>query len=312
MRYPAHGELIDPFAPSEEGDRASRSALPKVTHLSPPALRAALPPPTPPQRRSSREIHNHHHLPSPNSIIPSDPILYLPPLLSPLPTSIPHHKHHGPNEETLSNFETRLPDIDPASLELHQALHSFTPVDAGYAAKHYDEAFNWDELVSGNVSIASCVGTSMDSANSKSSASHKRPRENGTASSSVLAGKPRLSRSTFTSPTAKHTRKQSRTAVWSCTGTASPTTQVSTWRPASGRGESSLRSAPQGGHVGIVADVLSRRHAVKAISGPKHIEAMRHAKDAYEVYDLERWILTKEEGEKGLSLRQWQGGDVGW
>lgn len=51
---------------------------------------------------------------------------------------------------------------------------------------------------------------------------------------------------------------------------------------------------------------------MKAISGPKHIEAMRHAKDAYEVYDLERWILTKEEGEKGLSLRQWQGGDVGW
>lgn len=249
MRYPAHGELIDPFAPSEEGDRASRSSLPKVTHLSPPALRAALPPPTPPQRRSSREIHNHHHLPSPNSIIPSDPILYLPPLLSPLPTSIPHHKHHGPNEEILSNFETRLPDIDPASLELHQALHSFTPIDADYAAKHYDEAFNWDDLVSwsSTYAVSRYHGTSMGPADIKSSASHKRPRENGTALSSALAGKPRPSRSTFTSPTAMHTRKQSRTAVWSCTGTASPTTQVSTWRPASGRGESNPGTARQGG-----------------------------------------------------------------
>jgi hypothetical protein len=261
MRYPAHGELIDPFAPSEEGDRASRSSLPKVTHLSPPALRAALPPPTPPQRRSSREIHNHHHLPSPNSIIPSDPILYLPPLLSPLPTSIPHHKHHGPNDEILSNFETRLPDIDPASLELHQALHSFTPVDAGYAAKHYDEAFNWDDLVSWKVPLASCVSTSMNPANSKPSASHKRPRENGTASSSALVGRPRPSRSTFTSPTVKHTRKQSRTAVWSCTGTASPTTRVSTWRPASGRGESSLGSAlaRQGGYTLLTSAVGDTR-----------------------------------------------------
>ena len=56
----------------------------------------------------------------------------------------------------------------------------------------------------------------------------------------------------------------------------------------------------------------SRRHAVKAISGPKHLLAMKHAENAYEVYDLERWILRKEKGVKGLTLQKWQSGDVGW
>lgn len=56
----------------------------------------------------------------------------------------------------------------------------------------------------------------------------------------------------------------------------------------------------------------SRRHAIKAISGPKHLLAMKHAKDAYEVYDLERWVLKKEQGQRGLSLARWEGGEVGW
>lgn len=56
----------------------------------------------------------------------------------------------------------------------------------------------------------------------------------------------------------------------------------------------------------------SRRHAIKAISGPKHLLAMRQAAGAYEVYDLERWILRKEAGFAELSLRKWDGGEVGW
>ena len=56
----------------------------------------------------------------------------------------------------------------------------------------------------------------------------------------------------------------------------------------------------------------SRRHAIKAISGPKHLQAMKHAKNAYEVYDLERWVLRKEKGAKGLTLQKWTGGEVGW
>lgn len=56
----------------------------------------------------------------------------------------------------------------------------------------------------------------------------------------------------------------------------------------------------------------SRKHAINAISGPKHIEAMKQARGAYETYDLERWIIRKREGESALELEPWRGGDVGW
>jgi hypothetical protein len=43
--------------------------------------------------------------------------------------------------------ETRLPNIDPASLSLHKALHRFRPLTPDYAGTPYGEAFNWEELV---------------------------------------------------------------------------------------------------------------------------------------------------------------------
>lgn len=92
------------------------------------------------------EVAAHHHLPAATDPIPADPILYLPPLLSPLPDHVEHKHHHGPSEEELSSFDTRLPDIDPASLALHQALHHFEPVDTHYASREYSSAFNWSEL----------------------------------------------------------------------------------------------------------------------------------------------------------------------
>jgi hypothetical protein len=88
--------------------------------------------------------HGHHHLPA-TSLVSPEPILYLPPLLSPLPGHV-KHDIHSPSEEELSSFSTHLPDIDPASLALHQALHHFRPKDTHYAAKEYADAFNWDEL----------------------------------------------------------------------------------------------------------------------------------------------------------------------
>lgn len=69
------------------------------------------------------------------------PILYLPPLLSPLP---PGYRNGEP--EQTSYIQTHLPDIDPVSLSLHKALHSFKPVDDAYAAKSYVDAFNWEEI----------------------------------------------------------------------------------------------------------------------------------------------------------------------
>ncbi|KAF8491260.1 hypothetical protein JB92DRAFT_3006883 [Gautieria morchelliformis] len=88
-------------------------------------------------------LRNSHHIPTFESDAPR-PILYLPPLLSLLPTS-----HHAPQKlpsHPSSISETRLPDIDPASLSLHRALHHFKPSDDQYATRPYSEAFNWDLL----------------------------------------------------------------------------------------------------------------------------------------------------------------------
>ncbi|ORY89751.1 hypothetical protein BCR35DRAFT_287766 [Leucosporidium creatinivorum] len=55
---------------------------------------------------------------------------------------------------------------------------------------------------------------------------------------------------------------------------------------------------------------MSRAHAVKATSGPKHVEAMRLAMAMYANYDLERYVLRKVNGETGVTVEQWLGGEV--
>jgi hypothetical protein len=118
----------------------------------------------PPSRRSSRVKSTsvslasptytaHHHLPSADE---SGAILYLPPLMSGLPEGVEGGRaargagqvgEGSSQEQELEDMETRLPDIDPASLALHQALHFFHPLDAKYASTLYSSAFNWSSLV---------------------------------------------------------------------------------------------------------------------------------------------------------------------
>lgn len=87
-------------------------------------------------KSSTAQEDKHHHFPTVD-LVPTDPILYLPPLLSTLP-----------NDPSFSSGP-RLPSgtVDPASLALHKALHSFRPLDAQYATRPYPEAFNWAELL---------------------------------------------------------------------------------------------------------------------------------------------------------------------
>ncbi|KAF7315708.1 UPF0643 protein [Mycena indigotica] len=73
------------------------------------------------------------------------PVLYLPPLISSLPETLPPAPL--PNEYPPVVTQTRLPDIDPTSLSLHKALHHFKPITPHYASTPYHEAFNWDELM---------------------------------------------------------------------------------------------------------------------------------------------------------------------
>ena len=103
---------------------------------------------TPPGASQTHTEHDPHHLPEfdgTSLTAPPRPILYLPPLLSKLPAGYSYQ--HEPSEkfEPLST-ETHLPDIDPASLLLHKALHKFHPVTDEYAETPYEEAFNWSEL----------------------------------------------------------------------------------------------------------------------------------------------------------------------
>lgn len=88
-----------------------------------------------------------HHLPEfSNLSAPPKPILYLPPLLSTLPPGYAHPPEPAGTFRPLTT-ETHLPDIDPASLLLHKALHHFRPVTDEYAETPYEHAFNWGELV---------------------------------------------------------------------------------------------------------------------------------------------------------------------
>ncbi|KAI6046157.1 hypothetical protein EDC04DRAFT_2558451 [Pisolithus marmoratus] len=75
---------------------------------------------------------------------PTSTVLYLPPLLSSLPSGVevPVTQSDTPPLVT----ETHLPDIDPVSLSLHKALHHFRPLSSEYAGLPYAEAFNWLDL----------------------------------------------------------------------------------------------------------------------------------------------------------------------
>ena len=94
----------------------------------------------------SRNPHDLRVFDKKTLTIPSEPILYLPPFLSALPSTyvesaLPTSKGRAPKVT-----EAHLPDIDGPSLALHKALHGFTPVTEKYASVSYAEAFNWDQL----------------------------------------------------------------------------------------------------------------------------------------------------------------------
>lgn len=76
---------------------------------------------------ASATTKDPHSLPGHHVAHPDQPVLYLPPLLPPVPTA--------PSPGLL----------DPASLSLHKALHSFRPFPS-YASLPYTSAFNWSTL----------------------------------------------------------------------------------------------------------------------------------------------------------------------
>ncbi|TFK44676.1 hypothetical protein BDQ12DRAFT_661373 [Crucibulum laeve] len=98
-----------------------------------------------PQGSDNRDPHTIPTFDSKSLTEPEEPVLYLPPLLSSLPEQFTAAEL-PPRYPPLTT-ETRLPDIDPASLSLHKALHHFKPLSPYYADHAYGEAFNWSQLV---------------------------------------------------------------------------------------------------------------------------------------------------------------------
>lgn len=279
MRFPN----VDPLDPGfdysdliteeEELQLRGRDRSPKRTSLSLPSPKSHSPAITPSASAIQvRTFDSHHHLPPVTESIPDDPILFLPPLLSPLPAQHRHahdlYHHSGPTDEELSNFNTRLPNIDPASLVLHQALHRFKPIDHNYASTSYEQAFNWDELTMARdierewYCVVFRSRRKPESSNLSLYQADREAHEEAVQNGGLVM---------YWYGVPDETGLNLATCIWQ-----------------------------------------SRRHAVKAISGPKHMLAMMQAKDAYEVYELERWVLTKEPGQRYMSLSKWTGGDVGW
>jgi len=56
----------------------------------------------------------------------------------------------------------------------------------------------------------------------------------------------------------------------------------------------------------------SRDHALAANSRPHHIQAMRLVADSYEVYELERYRLSKQKGQRHVTIEAYTRGQVGW
>ncbi|WVR07246.1 hypothetical protein IAU60_004287 [Kwoniella sp. DSM 27419] len=260
---------------SGSGQERGRSTERKVIHSSspsPPGSRRASDADEAVVRAHAVQHHDHHQLPSADvEEISFDPILYLPPLLSPLPASHPHQREHerlNRAKDALRDFETRLPDIDPASLALHQALHSFAPVNEDYASTSYDEAFNWSSLTLPK-SVSRewyCVvfrsRRKPESANLSLYKADREAHEEAVRNGGLVM---------YWYGVPDETGLNLATCIWQ-----------------------------------------SRRHAIKAIAGPKHMKAMRETQGAYETYALERWVLSKRAGEKRLRLDKWIEGEVGW
>jgi len=200
------------------------------------------------------------------------PILYLPPLLSSLPTCHHHtldpcHGSHFPLKPL--HTEVRLPHIDPASLSLHHALHHFRPLDRSYSSKSYAEAFNWDELL-----------LPVEEEREWYCVAFRSKRAAGSNSEALYAADAKAHDEAI--------RNGGLIMYWYGVPDERTGLNLATciWQ--------------------------SRKHAIAGASKPSHVQAMRLATASYDVYRLERYVLRKTAGERAVTVEEYHGGEVGW
>ncbi|EJU04433.1 hypothetical protein DACRYDRAFT_20965 [Dacryopinax primogenitus] len=200
------------------------------------------------------------------------PILYLPPLLSSLPSchhnaAEPCHGGHFPMKPL--HTEVRLPEIDAASLSLHHALHHFRPLDRQYSSKEYAEAFNWDEIMLPEDEEREWYCVAFRSKRKRGSNSEALYVADAKAHDEAIRNGG-LIMYRYGVPD-ERTGMNLATCIWQ-----------------------------------------SRKHAVTGASKPSHVHAMRLTAESYDVYRLERYVLRKAAGERAVTVEEYRGGEVGW
>ncbi|GAA5851637.1 hypothetical protein JCM8547_001159 [Rhodosporidiobolus lusitaniae] len=245
--------------------------------------------------------------------------LYLPPLLSLLPSNLAHRTPSpvfaldgngttSPAAPAAVQYTlTRLPSIDPFSLALHRALHFFRPITPLYAVAPYSESFNWSEfelrgeteeddkeLLEGEFE-AYCVAFRSRRRRDLEEGEARELYEKDRAAHEEAVSHGGLISYWFGSPMPLIRERSSSSS--SATSSTSPSFTSS---------PSALDPHDLSGRNLATCIWTSRAHALAAMKGPKHIEAARLAKRTYESFTLERYVLRKEKGARGVRVLDWE------
>ncbi|BGP00101.1 hypothetical protein NBRC10513v2_004324 [Rhodotorula toruloides] len=218
-----------------------------------------------------------------------EPLLYLPPILSLLPPSLVEDSPSPSTSSVVQYTNSRLPSIDPVTLAFHRALHAFRPLTPLYAVVPYAEAFNWSEITLEDDE----EGTAREAEREWYVVAFRSRRRRGLSEEEAE----RL----YRADRAAHEEAVARKILMYWLGAPFPSASEQDGAPI----DDDL--------VGVnLATCIwnSRQDAIVAMRGEKHREAAKLASTTYETYQLERYIIRKEKGELGISVRDWHGGEV--
>ncbi|SCV69828.1 BQ2448_1222 [Microbotryum intermedium] len=221
---------------------------------------------------------------------PSAELLYLPPLLSLLPRLTEQTALSDVTNTRVGYTRSHLPSIDEASIALHHALHALQPKTDRYAYEPYDEAFNSDDVKLPVHLEREWYIVAFRSTRAKDSPSRDLYEADRQAHEEAVTV------STRTFDPFRNPR-------------LSPSYHFDDLQAG---GLLAYWFGVPNSHGSNLATCIwmSRAHAVRAIAGPKHVEAMRLAEAMYANYDLERYVLRKTKGELGVTIEPWRGGEV--
>ncbi|KIY46203.1 hypothetical protein FISHEDRAFT_10678, partial [Fistulina hepatica ATCC 64428] len=195
------------------------------------------------------------------------PLFYIPPILSRLPEHTTHADQHkaAPTTSELQPASTteRLPDIDSVSRALRKALHHFRPITSAYASVAYSDAFNWGELDLWPADDDDGTPSWIHAEYNWYCVAFRSIRRKGSDSERLYEADREAHEEAV--------RNGGLLLYW--------------------------YGVPDETGLNLGTCIWqSRAQALAALSQPLHAQAARLARDSYEIYQLERYILKKEAG----------------